>query len=333
MTVLVIGGTAFVGRTFTQEALERGWTVTHFNRGKTDAGAFPNVETINGDRYEDLNLLFGRRWDAVVDTCGYTLSAVEMSCAALQDATDRYLFISTISTYDNEKEQVWREDSPLLTEIEDPYTMEITGQTYGPLKVRCEQAVQSAFRERALIVRPGLIIGPFDTTDRFTYWPMRFARGGAALCPLPEDRHCAGIDVRDLARFLADLLAARASGIFNADAHHTWGELIEACEAAAGDEAATPVWTDPVALEAAGARPWLDLPFWLPDGSGRADLTKSHAAGLTHRPLADTVRDTLEWARIYRPGLIGRVGLTPEAEAEVIHTLATGSSGNEPVPQ
>lgn len=324
MEILIIGGTQFVGRALTRECLNRGHRVTHFNRGKSNPDAFPEVETIVGDRDGGLEPLGGRRWDAVIDTCGYVPRLVEASADLLAEAVDQYVFISTISVFKSLTEVGVDENAPLGT-MEDETVEEITGETYGPLKVLCEQAVERHFPGRALIIRPGLITGPFDHTDRFGYWPARVDRGGAVLVPGRPERSLQHIDARDLAAFTVDLIERRAFGTFNATGPAellTMGELIDACREIATRDADIH-WVDEQFLIDQGVTPWQELPFWLPEldpdtaGFMRVSCQKAIDAGLTFRPVLETVRDWLVWHKS-REDHTWKTTLTPEREAELL---------------
>ena len=215
MHILILGGTRFVGRHLVNVALARNHTVTLFNRGKTDAGLFPNVEQIHGDRAnaDDLAQLQNRSWDAVIDTCGYAPNIVRFSAEALQDKTQHYTFISSISVYANTRVAGITEDYPvgaLNNEAANAIKAneDVTGETYGPAKALCEQVVLHTFPGNSLVIRPGLIVGPNDVTDRFTYWPQRVAQGGLVLAPGSPDWVTQVIDVRDLAEWTIGMIEA-----------------------------------------------------------------------------------------------------------------------------
>src|SRR5499427_8209579 len=212
-TLLILGGTGFIGPHLTQEAQRRGWRVTHFNRGKTEADGIEGVETLLGDRKGQLDALRGRTWDAVVDDTGYIPKYVKMSAELLAPKVGYCLFISSISVYASFAKPN-DEQSPTGT-LSDPQTQEITDTTYGPMKALCEQYSRAAFDGRISIVRPGYIVGPLDRTDRFTYWPVRAARGGEMLAPGRRHDPRQLIDVRDLARWMLDLVLSRTDGCFN----------------------------------------------------------------------------------------------------------------------
>ena len=215
MKILIIGGTRFLGRHLVNSARARRHEVTLFNRGKTNPNLFWQVEKIQGDREKDLDQLTGRNWDAVIDTCGYFPRIVRMSAEALKGKVENYVFISSISVYSAFSKIGINESDP-VGKIEDETMEEITGESYGPLKALCEKAVQEVFGMDSLVIRPGLIVGPHDPTDRFTYWPVRVARGGSILAPEKPDLPIQIIDARDLADFIIKLIEQNVSGVFNA---------------------------------------------------------------------------------------------------------------------
>jgi 2'-hydroxyisoflavone reductase len=324
MNILIIGGTRFLGRHLVDSALARGHQVTLFNRGKSNPELYPEIETIRGDREKDLDQLAGRRWDAVIDTCGYFPRIVRMSAQALKDCVETYVFISSISAYAGFSKIGIDETDP-VGKLADETIEEITGETYGPLKALCEQAVEQEFPGRALIIRPGLIVGPYDPTDRFTYWPVRVSRGGLVLAPEKPEAPVQIIDGRDLADFTLKLIEQKATGIFNAtgpDYELTLGTLLETCKRVSGSDAVFE-WASAEFLAENKVQPWSDLPVWIPDtpeeaGFSRVNVSKVIAAGLTFRPLAETVRDTLAWASTRPADYQWRAGLTPERELELL---------------
>lgn len=301
MDVLILGGTRFLGRAITEVALAAGHRVTLFNRGQTNSDLFRDVEKLVGDRDSDLEPLQGRRWDAVIDTCGYVPRIVHKSAALLANSVEHYTFISSISVYDQSilSKDGTTEDGPLST-IDDETTEEVTGETYGALKALCEQVAEDTMPGRVLIVRSGLIVGPHDPTDRFTYWPVRTARGGDVLAP-PADAPIQVIDVRDLAAWLVQTVAARKTGIYNVTGPDTpldYGQVMKSCAAAAGMGAANIIHADEEFLVENEVREWVDLPLWLPashSGMAKIDISKALADDLRFRSIEETVRDTLAW--------------------------------------
>ncbi|OHE85151.1 MAG: hypothetical protein A2190_08825 [Lysobacterales bacterium RIFOXYA1_FULL_69_10] len=349
LDILVLGGTGFLGPHFVEAARAAGHRLTLFNRGKTnptrfDGAQFDDIEQLRGDRKSDLSALEGeRRWDAVLDTSAYIPGDVTRSAGLLGPRVGQYLIVSTISVYADTSVPGMDEDAPLAT-IPDPTVTEITGETYGPLKALSEQAAQRAIPGRVTVVRPGLIVGPGDTTDRFTYWPARADRGGEILAPGTPEDPTQFIDVRDLAAFLLHLIEQRTFGVFNADAPAgslTMGALLGACQDVARDlndiqcvRAPCPqppgavsslTWVPADFLEAQGVSPWQDMPAWIPAegeyaGFGRIDTSRAQAAGLAYRPLDATVRDTLLWWRTLPADRRAKpkAGLAPAREAEVL---------------
>ncbi|MDQ3027593.1 MAG: NAD-dependent epimerase/dehydratase family protein [Pseudomonadota bacterium] len=334
MRILILGGSVFVGRALTDAALARGHEVTHFNRGKS-APDEPRVATLHGDRTEAAaleNALYGKSWNAVIDTSGYLPQVVKLSAQALRGRVGRYLFVSTISVYAGFDMDSYDEDSP-VSPPPDPLLEALDMALYGPLKAGCEQAVREQFGERATIVRPGLIVGPHDPTDRFTYWPERIARGGEVLAPGRPARNVQFIDVRDVAEWMVRLLENNVGGTINAiGPRHptTMEQVLEACRDAGASDARL-AWIDDASLLAAGAGPWKELPLWIPEsdpatrGHSAGSLDRALAHGLEFRPLADTVADTLAWSRTRAAGHAWKAGLTPERERALLESVRTGS--------
>jgi len=295
--LLVLGGTKFLGRGVVDAALAEGHEVTLFNRGQTNPALYQEVETIHGDLTGDLGGLRGRSWDAVVDLDPTQLPRhTRRRAELLRDAVGRYIFVSTISVYSDPS--VPLDESSPVEEPPDPDPGEFVPEQYGALKTGSERVVQEAFGERAAIVRPGLIVGPHDPTDRFTYWPLRLAEGGDVLAPGDPARPVQLIDARDLGRWLVHVAQERVAGVFNATGpaeRLTLGALLSRI-----GPGATLVWVDDQPLLDAGVQPWMELPLWLPGddyaGMLQADISRALGAGLTFRPVEETARDTLEWS-------------------------------------
>lgn len=297
MNILIIGGTRFVGRAITAELLKRNHTITLFNRGKTNAELFPEAEHLTGDRDGALAALEGREWDAVIDTCGYVPRVVEQSAKLLKDAVEKYLFISTISVYADLAEPNSTEDSPLAT-VEDETTEEITGETYGGLKVLCENVVKECYPDNHIIIRPGLIVGPHDHTHRFAYWILRGAEDGTMLAPGDPEQPMQFIDARDLARLCVDLLENDSAGIYNATGTGVpLKETLHVIKEVTSSDVEFE-WVDEQFLMDNEIVPWGSLPLWVPSeskGIHTVNIEKALAAGLTLRPVREIVADSYKW--------------------------------------
>lgn len=337
MNVLIIGGTRFVGRHIADAFVAHGHDVTLFNRGSHPA-VHTDLEQVHGDRARDLPLLDGRTWDAVIDTSGYLPGVVEISTRYFAERTRQYVFVSTVSVYDHERTSGPAEDAPLLELPPDADPGAYSDEHYGALKVLCERQVRNVFGDRAVILRPGLVAGPFDPTDRFTYWPVRFDEGGEVLAPQHSAR-LQYIDARDFAAFAVHLVHERAGGTFNCvtpPRSLTFGDLFEACLAQASAEDACVVEMSDEFLALRDVRPWSEFPLWVPDvseyaGVSATDSARAVAAGLHIRPLSETVRDTLAWARSAekRPGALA-AGMQPEREAALL--VAAGAAKAKETP-
>ncbi len=322
MKLLIIGGTRFLGRALVDEGLEAGHELTLFNRGRSNPGLYPDVEQIHGDRDGGLAALGHRRWDAVIDTSGYVPRVVRASAAYLADAVEHYTFISSISVYAEPTPDDLGEDAPLST-IPDETTEEITGESYGALKALCERAATEATGGRALNVRAGLIVGPHDPTDRFTYWPVRVARGGEVLAPGQPDSGVQFIDARDVARWILSAAEQRLTGPYNVTGPRSpmpMSLLLDMCREVAGSDARF-TWVDDAFLLRHDIAPFTELPLWIPEelgGFAAANIDKALATGLSFRPVAETVRDTLAWANERADEYVWRGGLSADQEATLL---------------
>jgi 2'-hydroxyisoflavone reductase len=315
--LLLLGGPRFLGRALVDAALERGHELTFFNRGRTNPELYTEVERLVGDRSTALSALEGREWDAVVDTCGYLPRDVRASAEALADSVGLYCFVSSVSVYADFSQPI-DEESP-VAQLGDLPDDELTEVTYGPLKALCEDAVRGVFGERTLVVRPGLIVGPHDPTGRFTYWPHRVARGGEALAPAPPDAPAQFVDVRDLGEWIVSSCERRLGGVFNATHPGvSWRELLETCRSVTGTDP-TITWVSRDFLVEQEVGQWMELPLWIegddPEAAyfDRVDVTRATAEGLSFRPLAETVRGTLDDAET-----VAGVGLAREREAALL---------------
>jgi 2'-hydroxyisoflavone reductase len=334
LRILILGGTGFTGPFQIKYALSRGHKVTVFNRGKTHPGELPKeVEQLIGDRNGQLESLKGKQWDVCIDNPTTLPAWVRDAAQILKGNVGRYVFISTISVYADTSTGV-DENAPLAKyEGADPFketleAMKASGyKTYGPLKALSEQETQKWFPDKSLIIRPGLIVGPRDETDRFTYWPVRIDRGGEVLAPGNPTDPVQFIDGRDLAEWTIRMVEQRKTGIYNATGPAKElgiGGMLDGIKSALNSNA-TFTWADAEFLKQQQVEAWSDMPVWAGDELGMARTNISHALakGLTFRPLADTARDTLAWFKAQNPERRSklRAGLTPEREAEVLTAL------------
>ncbi len=326
LRILILGGTGFIGPHEVRYALARGHTVTLFNRGQTNPHLFPDLEKLVGDRNDNLDALRGREWDVVIDNSASIPRWVRQSAQLLKDSADLYLFVSTLSVIADNSIVGADESVPVAT-IEDPTTEEVTGQTYGALKALCEQEAMQAFPRRALVVRPGLIVGPGDRSDRFTYWPVRIDRGGEVLAPGDPGDPTQIVDARDLTGWMIRMVEQGETGTYNAT-----GPIrpLAMAEMLYGIRAVTSAdvwftWVGADFLAEHEVRAWADMPTWIPprdgaEGFSRVDCAKAIGKGLTFRPLAETAKDTLDWFKTLpeerQTNL--RAGIEPDREAEVL---------------
>jgi len=320
MNLLVIGGTIFLGRHLVRTALAAGYKVTTFNRGTYNLPEQNNVEQIHGDRTRDLQLLEGRHWDAVIDTCGMEASSVESSVEFFSRSTAKYVFISSISAFHNFRELN-------MTEKAEARILRVDQQQdYGSQKARCEQIVSERFAKNALLIRPGLIVGPYDATDRFTYWPQRISSGGEILAPGQENRHIQFIDVRDLSEWVIRIIASGKSGLFNATGPgfvYTMQQFLHDCISVCGVESKL-TWMPDEKLKQAEVKPWTELPLWIPEsdteyrGFMEIDCSKAQNTGLSYRSPSQTIQDTLQWYRSVAAGRELKAGLSAEKERELL---------------
>jgi 2'-hydroxyisoflavone reductase len=331
LRILILGGTRFIGLHMTAYALERGHTLTFFNRGKTKTDRYPEVERILGDRNGQIDGLKDREWDVVIDNSGYVPRHVRASAELLAPKVKQYVFVSSISVYPNFS--VPRDEKSEVGKLADESIEKVDGETYGPLKALCEQAVLKVYGDRGTVIRPGLIVGPDDNTDRFTYWPARAARGGEFIAPGSPADPFQIIDARDLAAFAINAVENRHAGTYNLVSNvngFKFGELTDACVASARKrakpaDAPRAVYLPAEFLEEQKVEPWSEMPVWLPaKGDEAAFAGTSNAAalakGLTIRPLAKTVDDTLAW-HLTRPEAERaklKSGIAAEKEATVL---------------
>jgi nucleoside-diphosphate-sugar epimerase len=342
MKLLILGGTRFVGRHLVTAALARNHEVTLFNRGQhrgTHSSDLTNVETIYGDRNSDLSKLKGRRWDAVVDTSGYLPRTVRASAEVLSQSVDRYVFISSQSVYADVSVVGVDENAALATltseQFDQANAIDSSGQTsavtygkmYGGLKALCEQAAREVLPNRVLIIRPGLIVGPYDYTDRFTYWVVRVARGGEVLAPGRPKRYVQFIDVRDLAEWTVRMIEREGSGVYNANGlpgRLTMERLLEECKQVSESDASF-TWIDDNFLMQEKVAQWSEMPLWFPEeaaphskGFMFINCNKAVGAGLSSRPLNDTIRDILTWRETNRLSEELKAGIDSDKERRLL---------------
>lgn len=337
----MLGGTVFLGRHIVEAALEHRHEVTTFTRGRHNPDLFPVVEKLRGDRDGDLGSLNGRRWDAVIDTSGHVPRTVRESAELLSTAVEHYTFISTLAVYAGFPAVPGLNEGAPVGTLTDPAVETVRPETLGPLKALCENAVESTMPGRALVVRAGLLVGPHDPTDRFTYWPRRVALGGEVLAPGTPEQRVQIIDARDLADWIVRAVESRRTGVYNATGPEnplTMQQLLETCQAEGGSGARF-TWVDDQFLLLAGVKPRMELPLWMPGARGAAtvDCHRAVAAGLSFRPLADTVRATLAWDATRGPGVHPRAGIAREREAQLLEAWqratvigATSCGGHPP---
>ena len=330
MKILILGGTIFLGRHIVDSALEKGYELTLFNRGQHNPDLFPEIEKIHGDRKTDIDKLKGREWDAVIDTCGYVKSDAVKSTQVLKDTTGKYIFISSLSVYADFKKPGIDESYP-VGKIEDEDVEEMNFENYGPLKALCEDVVCKAYPHSHVNARAGLLVGPYDFSDRFTYWVRRVAEGGKILCPGDGNTLIEYIDIRDLADWTLKMAENDSCGTYNAtglDHEYTMREFLEDCRSVSGSDAEF-IWADDEFLKENNVAPWTDMPLWLPDsdpefaGFSKINIDKALNDGMTFRKPADTIKATLDWDRTRTDVKEMRAGLKKEREAELIKLLET----------
>lgn len=330
LKILFLGGTGFLGPHTINYAVARGHDITLFNRGRSKEELFPELESIVGNRDPKIDSglegLKGKKWDCVIDTSGYVPRIVNASSKLLSKHCDHYLFISSISVY-SEFAKVGLDESSAVGKLEDTKTESVNGETYGPLKAYCEQAAEKNFKGRTTVIRPGLIVGPRDRTDRYTYWPVRVAQGGEVLAPGDGKDFVQYIDARDLGAFIVHCLEQKSMGIFNATspiADETTLDMLNHCKQAVSSDA-TFTWADADFLESQDVQPWSGMPVWVPrkgemGGLSQINVEKAQKQGLVFRPRKETVQDTLNWygklSEARRKKL--RAGISRDKESEVL---------------
>lgn len=316
-----------MGRHIAERALREGHSVTVFHRGRAMPDGFPGAANVIGDRATDIALLSGR-FDAVVDTSGYLPRDVVASCAHLHALNPQaaYAFVSSVSAY-RDGFPAGADESAPLWDTGDAAATEMTLETYGPLKALCESVARDRFGDRTLIVRPGLIVGPFDPTDRFTYWIRRAGSGGAVLAPGAPNRQVQFIDARDLGDWIVRMLEAGRGGTFNATGPLrplAFGAFLDECRATLHADAEF-VWAPEEFLLNSGVEPWSEMPLWIPQAeSGGWDSISSAraiAAGLVYRPLRETIEATWAWDKTRPPQDALRAGISADRERRLLDGL------------
>jgi 2'-hydroxyisoflavone reductase len=344
VNLLILGGSLFLGRHVAESAMSRGHAVSAFTRGRRalPQGVLPLIGDRDPRNAQGLAALEGGRFDAVVDCTGYVPRVVEASSSLLAKYAERCIFVSTVSVYADVSRPGIAEDAP-LARLDDPATEDVP-KHYGALKAACEDVVRRGFGERATIVRPGLIVGPHDPTDRFGYWPARFVHPGllgdrpaSAVVPAPRERPIQVIDARDLASFIVDLAERDAGGVYNAISparQWTFGDLVDACVDVATDRPGnvappSPTWVDEATLLRFHVEPWTGLPLWIPASDADAagfdliDTSAANAQGLRTRALHETVRDTAAWLASRDNALAWKNVLSDARERQILSDRAS----------
>ena len=343
MKILILGGTGFLGPAIVDAARPRGHVLTLFNRGRTNPHLFPDLEKLRGDRDPDkgegLAALRGRTWDSVVDTSGYVPRMVRASADLLAPSVRQYVFVSSVSVYSdfskpgiNENSSIGKLADPASEDFRDP-------ELYGPLKAACEEAAEKAMPGRVMNIRPGLIVGPGDPTDRFTYWPGRVERGGEILAPGDPAWPVQFLDVRDLAEWIVRVIEDGHVGVCNAvgpSCMLTMQELLHGCKCVSGHDAEF-AWAEEAWLLEQGVRPWLEMPLWVPkegmQGFSRVAASRARSLGLMLRAPAQTIEATLQWHRSSRPSTYefgAKAGMTSARERELLAKLRESKANRGP---
>lgn len=342
MKILIIGGTRFLGRFLVEEGLSKNHEITLFNRGNKKE-EFPHIEQVFGDRNSEMEKLKDRKWDAVIDTCGYVPQSLEKSISVLGNQIDQYVFISTISVYkdfsknnldeDSQVLSMTREEADGLTKDNDQAVM----SHYGELKALCEQTLLNLLPNKGLIIRPGLIVGPYDYSDRFTYWVHRVNEGGKILAPGNPDRMIQFIDVRDLAKWIIEMIENKKTGVYNAtgiNKNLTMGGMLELINKGVNSDAEF-IWANDNFLLENEVGPWIEMPLWLPEvtpdgkimnGMLAVNIDKALSEGLVFRPVEETAFDTLEWFKNQDSSQGLRAGISKVKESQLLGKLISGSA-------
>jgi len=321
--LLIIGGTGFLGRYLVEAACVAGHEVTLFNRGKSHPELFPELEQLRGDEDGDTIALNGRSWDAVIDTCSMLSRVMKSLTTLLADTVGHYTYISSTSVYTNFDHNGIDENYPVST-LKDESIEENKPEYFAGLKALCEKVAEANMPGRVLIIRPGLLVGPHDPTDRFTYWPHRIAQGGDVLAPGNPQQNVQFIDVRDLANWIVSMVQKRQTGVYNAKGPTTqpltMQSLLEQCKHVSRSDARF-VWIEENFLLEHDVVPYQDMPLWVPSemiGFATVSSQKALAAGLTFRSLTETIKDTLAWNATRPTGVEMKTGLKSNREQQLI---------------
>ncbi len=343
MKILIIGGTIFLGRHLIEAALAKGHEVTIFNRGRHNAHLFPEVERLRGDRENDVSALQRRKWDAAIDTCGYVPGVVKKSVDGLRGNIEHYTFISSCSVYGNFNSDGSDESSPVaeltseqVKKAEQVDTgvrvnASIYGESYGGLKALCEQTAEKLMPNRVLNVRAGLIVGEYDSVERFTYWVKRVSDSGKVLAPGKPDRRVRIINARDLAEWIIRMAENRLAGTYNAagaEDNLTMGKMLEEINSVSGSDSEF-VWASEEFLGEQKVEAWSEMPLWLPEkynGIFEVKNDKAIADGLMFRPLSETIKETLSWIAVRPAGEPLRAGMNREREQKLLKILSAQNS-------
>lgn len=313
MNILVLGGTEFLGRHFVEIAQQNGHTLTLFNRGKTNPDLFPETQKVIGDRTKDLNKLSGKQFDAVVDTSGYFPKNLEYVTGELKDIVSKYVFVSSCSVFDyNDQNLECFDENGTLVNLEVDTDSDIP-ETYGARKYHCEEVVRKEFPNNHFVVRPGLIVGPYDPTYRFPYWADRISEGGEVLCPGDPEAPLQFIDARDLSKWILKGIEENISGTFNAVSPHntlTLGEFLDIVKSEINPDVEFK-WVSEKFLRDNDVSCWSQLPLWVYkeiDGFLKVNSNKAINKVLQFRPIADSINDTHVWSRAsYKENFLEKV--------------------------
>lgn len=338
MKILVLGGTVFIGRHIVESALIRGHTVSVFNRGRENRELFPDIEKLRGDRHSDLEALKGKNWDVVIDASGYMPKAVRLSSETLVNSVERYIYISTQSVYQEISHRELDETFPTRQlsqeELAAAENLSVgdfpTGYSYeayyGGLKAECEKEVRDVLTNRVMVVRPGVVVGPHDYTNRLAYWISRISKGGEVLCPNHPQIPVRYIDVRDLAEWIILSAENRSTGVYNTlgPTELTFGELLSTCKTIANSDAKL-TWINEKELLERNVQHWTDLPLWLSSNLEGFFFSKDKRAihkGMQYRSVDQTVKDTFDWLKETDSHFRISQGLSAEREDELLKSIA-----------